>query len=651
MGWTKSLGLPIIDTCFKDSRGSGISGYDTGRIISTPDVTQAGLTPCHLKMLQRFEVKANLVVPIVQGAKVWGLLIAHQCTTPRNWQESEINLFYQVSTQLTVAIQQAEFVIQQQQKGREERDNLLAVVDKVRRAATLADIFRTVTQEVRQLLKCDRVGLFKFAEDFSGEFVSESVAKGWRPLVGTERAQVADTYLAQNQGGRYSRNESHIVTDIYQTGFDSCHIDLLEQFQARAYIIVPVFKEQKLWGLFAAYQNDGPRSWEESEVNLLYQIAIQFTVSLQVNESLQQAQLLAEAARQQELAKQQELLQQQEFARQQREAKEFIQQRALDLMLEVDPVSKGDLTVRARVTNDEIGTIADSYNATIGSLRKIVTQVQVAAQQVVQTTTGGSTQVESLSQEALAQAQTLSETVSLVARVALSIEEVAASARKAELAVQQSTLTLKVGDQAMDRTVNGILIIRETVAETAKKIKRLSESSQKISKVVSLIANFAAQTNLLALNAAIEAARAGEYGRGFAVVADEVRSLARQSAQATAEIEKLVEGIQAETKEVALAMELGTEQVVNGTRLVGETRQNLTQIAASSNEISSLVQAIAQAAYGQTQASQEITQAIRTVATGAQQTSVESIQTAAVFKELLAVAQELQVSVGKFKVG
>jgi len=323
----------------------------------------------------------------------------------------------------------------------------------------------------------------------------------------------------------------------------------------------------------------------------------------------------------------------------------------LELMIEVDPVSKGDLTIRAKVSEDEIGTLADSYNATIGSLRKIVIQVQQAARQMAGTATENTASVQTLAQESLRQAEELAEALTRIEQMAQSIQRVSQSAQEAQVAVQTANRTLQLGDQAMDRTVEGILGIRETVAETAKKIKRLSESSQKISKVVSLIANFAAQTNLLALNAAIEAARAGEQGRGFAVVADEVRSLARQSAQATAEIEKLVEGIQLETREVALAMELGTAQVVTGTSLVNETRQSLTQIAQVSGEIRRLVQAIAQASLSQAEGSQAVTATMQDVSQIAQRTAGGATQTANAFQVLLQVAQQLEISVGKFKVG
>jgi methyl-accepting chemotaxis protein PixJ len=194
------------------------------------------------------------------------------------------------------------------------------------------------------------------------------------------------------------------------------------------------------------------------------------------------------------------------------------------------------------------------------------------------------------------------------------------------------------------------MAIRQTVAETAKKVKRLGESSQKISKVVNLISSFADQTNLLALNASIEAAHAGEEGRGFAVVADEVRSLARQSAQATAEIETLVASIQSETNDVVAAMEAGTEQVVTGTKLVDETRKSLNQITVASVQITELVEAIAKAAVEQSQTSQTVTQTMTQVAAISDKTSQEAAMVSDSFKQLLTVAQSLEESVRQFKV-
>jgi len=316
----------------------------------------------------------------------------------------------------------------------------------------------------------------------------------------------------------------------------------------------------------------------------------------------------------------------------------------------VRPALEGDLTVRAPITEDEVGTIADAYNNTLQSLPQIVVKLQETADKVSNTSTTSSSAIGELSNQAQQQYRALLEAVQRVQTMAEASTDVTQNAQQVTQAVQRATNTIQEGDAAMNRTVDAILSIRDTVAETGRKIRSLSESSQKISKIVSLIGNFTTQTQLLALNAAIEATRAGEYGRGFTVVADEVRSLARQSADATTEIAALVEEIQAETQAVAQAMEAGIQQVVAGTNLVSDTRSNLSEIVDVTAQIGQLVEGINQAAASQTQQAQAVAHTMTEVATIADRTSSSSVALTASFEDLLAMSQELQASVGRFKV-
>ena len=187
---------------------------------------------------------------------------------------------------------------QLQQNLARER-TLAQLSERMRQALDLETIFRTTTEEVRTILNCERVALYQFNLDWSGEFVFESVAQGWLPLVGAEPSVIEDTYLQETAGGRYSNHQSFAVSDIYQMGFQVCHVRLLEQFQARALCVSPVFQGKKLWGLLAAYQNSGPRNWKTEEVQLLAQVGDRLGVAIQQAElvlQLQQTKDVAENA-------------------------------------------------------------------------------------------------------------------------------------------------------------------------------------------------------------------------------------------------------------------------------------------------------------------------------------------------------------------
>ena len=283
-------------TCFGEQDAAY---YQQGNIQVVADIHQAGLQDYHVAVWEQFQIQGQIIVPLLTGNDLWGLLCIHQCDRPRQWQAEEVQFAAQMAVELGVAIQQAQLRAQTQQQAlalqqaAEQQWILFEVVAKIRESPDLDVIFQTTTQEVCQLLQADRVAVYRFYSDWSGEFVAEFVTPGWVKLVeGKMKAVVEDTHLQETQGGRYRHNETFTVHDIYQAGHASCHIALLEQLQARAYAIAPIFVGQQLWGLLAAYQNSAPRHWKPEEIKFIAQIANQFGVALK------QADLLAQTRQQ-----------------------------------------------------------------------------------------------------------------------------------------------------------------------------------------------------------------------------------------------------------------------------------------------------------------------------------------------------------------
>jgi twitching motility protein PilJ len=334
----------------------------------------------------------------------------------------------------------------------------------------------------------------------------------------------------------------------------------------------------------------------------------------------------------------------------QRQEKERLQQGVINLLIDIEEAQQGDLTVKATVEEGEMGSIADAFNATISSLREIVSQVQTAANQVHESAFSSEASIEKLASEATTQATVIAETLNSVAEMGQSIQSVAVSAQQTAAVATQALVAAEDGDRTMDRTVSSMGDIRASVSETSKKVKRLAESSQEISKIVQIISGISEKTNLLAFNASIEASRAGENGQGFRVVADEVRRLAERVTESAREIEQVVGTIQQETAEVLQTMEASTDQVVTGTQLVAQTKQTLQGLAGISREIHAAVQFISANTVSQAQASQLVNQTMQSVAAIAVTTSSESKAVASSLEQLVAVAEVLQNSVSRFQV-
>ena len=325
------------------------------------------------------------------------------------------------------------------------------------------------------------------------------------------------------------------------------------------------------------------------------------------------------------------------------------QQAIMRLLDEISSLGEGDLTVKASVTEDMTGAIADAINYAVDELRHLVTTINDTSVQVSassQETQATALQLAEASNHQAEQITTASEKIS---EIAASIEQVSRNSNESAEVAQRSVVIAAEGAGVVRETIQGMDQIRDQIQETSKRIKRLGESSQEIGSIVELINDISEQTNILALNAAVQAAAAGETGRGFAVVADEVQRLAERTSNATRRIEGLVQAIQADTNEAVNSMEQTTAEVVSGARLAEDAGTALTEIERVSNALNDLIKNISGAAQQQAGAAVDITRTMEVVRQISGQTSRGAGQTADSIGHLAQLAADLRRSVADFK--
>ena len=321
----------------------------------------------------------------------------------------------------------------------------------------------------------------------------------------------------------------------------------------------------------------------------------------------------------------------------------------LRLLDEIGNLANGDLTVRAKVTEEVTGAIADSINYTIDELRRLVTGITSAATEVTSATQQAQAVTGQLLQAAQKQSTEIQGTGRAVAQMTQTMTEVSKSAGESAKVAETSQSAAEKGAQAVQNAIRGMNDIREQIQETSKRIKRLGESSQEIGEIVQLISDITEQTNVLALNAAIQAASAGEAGRGFTVVAEEVQRLAERSAEATKHISAIVKSIQRDTQDAVEAMERSTQGVVQGTKTADEADQALREIQQISNRLSGLITSISKATQQQADSATKVAGNMKTILAITQATTEGTKQTAASAAKLTALADGLKSSVSGFK--
>ncbi len=351
-----------------------------------------------------------------------------------------------------------------------------------------------------------------------------------------------------------------------------------------------------------------------------------------------------------------------------------------ELVAHAQKVSQGELTIKALEikSNDEIGRLALSFNNMTENLLKLVREIAhttnevsvaseeltASAEQSAQAANQVAGSISEVAKGAERQLGTANDASAVVQQMSASIQQVAANAN--EVAAQSAKAADKAneGNKSVDKAINQMVNIEQTVTSSAQVVAKLGERSKEIGQIIDTISSIAGQTNLLALNAAIEAARAGEQGRGFAVVAEEVRKLAEQSQDAAKQIAALIGEIQGDTDKAVVSMNNGTREVKLGAEVVnasGETFQEITVLVTQvSGQVKEISSAIDQMAIGSQQIVESVKQIdklsktasgeAQTVSAATEEQSASMEEIASSSQALARMAEKLTNAISKFKV-
>lgn len=278
-GYTQTLGSVIKDSCFESRY---IDKYQKGRVRAISNIYKADMSPCYIENLEKIEVKANLVVPLVLADRsLYGLLVMHQCSQARKWRQSEINFVLQIADWMMGQIhhQTERQALEAKLATATKWQNLLDQATIVIHASVgVTEVLQTTVDRAKEILECDRVVIYGLSTNSIGEIVAESTIPALAPILGNV---IKDPCFEYRYIDKYEQGRTRAIDNIYEAGMTACYVENLDKIAVKSNLVVPInWDNGKIYGLLVAHQCFQFRKWQSEEIQWLKQVGIQAGLSL-----------------------------------------------------------------------------------------------------------------------------------------------------------------------------------------------------------------------------------------------------------------------------------------------------------------------------------------------------------------------------------